>query len=74
MAVHDLQELRQECSHRGIAYKAGGQTLIDGINIKVASSGYYGWGEQANIAAHVSTNQTGHEVVDTWPIAQPSAA
>ncbi|MBD2115094.1 MULTISPECIES: hypothetical protein [Cyanophyceae] len=56
------------------AHKAGGQTLINGFNLEVASGGYYGWGEQAAIAAHVAEHCPGHEVVDTWPVARPIAA
>lgn len=48
--------------------------VIEGINIEVESGGWFGWGEQAAIAAHVAEHYPGHKVVDTWPIARPIAA
>ncbi|MGG6242553.1 hypothetical protein ACQ4N7_28410 [Nodosilinea sp. AN01ver1] len=51
-----------------------GQTVIDGVNVEVPSGGYFGWGEQAAIAAYVTQHHPGCEVVDTWPIARPFAA
>lgn len=48
--------------------------VIDGVNVEVVSGGYFGWGEQGAIAAHVAEHYPNHTVVDTWPIARPIAA
>ena len=62
--------------HTETIYAADGepmdeQKLIEGINLEVEAGGYFGWGEQAAIEAHVAENYPGYEVVDTWPIAPP---
>lgn len=56
------------------AHTVEGKTVIDGVNVEVASSGYFGWGEQAAIESYVAEHHPGHEVIDTWPIARPIAA
>lgn len=65
--------------HTEMLYTAAGEPLgkrklIEGFNVEVPSGGYFGWGEQAAIDAHIATHYPGYEVVDTWPIARPIAA
>ena len=60
-----------------IAYDDGTTTqefVIDGVNVEVAAGGWFGWGEQAALEAHVAEHYPGYEVVDTWPISRPIAA
>ena len=65
--------------HTETIYAADGepldeQKLIEGLNLEVASGGYFGWGEQAAIEAHVAEHYPGYELIDTWPIARPVTA
>lgn len=52
----------------------GERKLIEGINVEVEAGGWFGWGEQAAIEAHVAEHHPGYEVVEAWPIARPIAA
>ena len=66
-------------AHDEMIYTAAGEplgerTLIESFNLEVAAGGWFGWGEQAAIDAHVAEHYPGYEVVDTWPISRPIAA
>jgi hypothetical protein len=64
-------------AHQEMIYTASGEsmgpeTIIEGFNLEVEAGGWFGWGEQAAIDAHVAKHYPGYEVVDTWPIAPPA--
>jgi hypothetical protein len=46
------------------------QFVIDGVDIEVASGGWFGWGEQRAIHAHVAQHYPDKAVLDVWPVVQ----